>query len=251
MSKVTQWGRDRQEFILCAWRRSFHYNTKVDIYVKTEPFLTGFKGTFILHEILSIPGFPGSSDGKECACSAGDPGSILGLGRSSGEGNGTPVQYSCLGNPMDRGAWRAEVHGVSTSRTRLSDLTLTLSIQLWHLVVSLQCFNCCGFIIMCFNMIRYCCLVSQLCQTLLDPMDCSTPGFPVLHYLLEFPQTHVHWVDEAIQPSNPLLLPSPPAFNSQHQGLFQWVSSSHQVVKVLELQLQHQSLQWIFRADFL
>ena len=101
---------------------------QVEIYVKTKPFLTGFKGTFILHEILSIPGFPGSSDGKECACSTGDPGSIPGLGRSSGEGNGTPLQYPCLGNPMDQGAWWAEVHGVSKSQTRLSDLTHTLSI---------------------------------------------------------------------------------------------------------------------------
>ena len=73
-------------------------------------------------------------------------------------------------------------------------------------------------------------------------MDCSTPGLPVHHQLLEFTQTHVHWVSDAIQSSYPLLSPSP-AFNlSQHQGLFQWVSSSHQVAKVLEFQLQHQSL---------
>ena len=64
-------------------------------------------------------------------------------------------------------------------------------------------------------------------------------------------QTHVHWVDDAIQSSHPLSSPSPPAFSlSQHQGLFQWVGSSHQVTKVLELQLQHQSFQWIFRTDF-
>ena len=79
-------------------------------------------------------------------------------------------------------------------------------------------------------------------------MDCSTPGFPVHHQLLEFSQTHVHWVGDAIQPSYPLSSPSPPAFNlSQHQNLFQWVSSSHQVAKGLELQLQNQSFQWIFR----
>ena len=61
----------------------------------------------------------------------------------------------------------------------------------------------------------------------LQPMDCSTPGFPVLHHLLEFAQTHVHWVSDAIQPSHPLLPPSPPALNlSQHQGLFQWVDSA-------------------------
>ena len=73
-------------------------------------------------------------------------------------------------------------------------------------------------------------------------MDWSTPGFLVLHHLLELVQTHVHWVSDAIQPSHPLSSPSPSAFNlSQHQGLCQWVSSSHQVAKVLEFQLQHQS----------
>ena len=87
---------------------------------------------------------------------------------------------------------------------------------------------------------------------LCDPTDCSTPGFPVLHYRPEFAQTHVHWVDDAIQPSHPLSLPSPPAFNlSQHQALFQWAGSLHQVAKTLELQLQSQSFRWIFRVDFL
>ena len=88
----------------------------------------------------------------------------------------------------------------------------------------------------------------QLCI----PVKCSTPGFPVLDCLLVLAQTHVHWVSEAIQPSHPLLLPSPPALNlCQYQCLFQWVSSSHQVAKVSELQLQHQSFQWIFWVDFL
>ena len=90
------------------------------------------------------------------------------------------------------------------------------------------------------------------CIWLCDPMDCSTPGFPAHYQLLELAQTHVHWVSDAIQPSHSLLSPSPPTFNlSQHQGLFKWVSSSHQVTKVLEFQLQHQSFQWIFRTDFL
>ena len=94
------------------------------------------------------------------------------------------------------------------------------------------------------------CSLTKSCPTLCDPMDCSTPAFPVLHYLWEFAQTHVHWVGDAIQPSRPLLHPSPPAFNlSQHQGLFQCVGSYHQMAKVL--QLQHQSFQWIFRVDFL
>ena len=94
--------------------------------------------------------------------------------------------------------------------------------------------------------------VAQSCLTLCDPMDCSTPGFPVHHQLLEFAQTHVHWVSDAIQPSHPLSSPSLPTFNlSQHQGLLQWVSSSYQVAKLLEFQLQHQSFQWTFRTDFL
>ena len=88
--------------------------------------------------------------------------------------------------------------------------------------------------------------VAHLCPTLYDPMDCSMPGFPV-HY-----QTHVRWVSDAIQPSHCLSSPSPLAFNlSQHQGLCQWVGSSHQMVKTLEFQLQDQSFQWIFGADFL
>jgi len=81
-------------------------------------------------------------------------------------------------------------------------------------------------------------------------MDCTSPGFPVHHQLLDLAQTYVHWVSGAIWPSHPLSTPSPTFSLSQHQGLFQWVSSLHQVAKVLELQLQHQSFQWIFRADF-
>ena len=92
--------------------------------------------------------------------------------------------------------------------------------------------------------------VAQSCPTLCDPVDCSTPGLPVHHQLLELTQTHFHWVGDAIQPSHPLSSPSPPAlYLSQHQGLFKWVSSSHQVAKVLEFQLQHQYFQWIFRTD--
>ena len=93
-----------------------------------------------------------------------------------------------------------------------------------------------------------CCLVIESCLTLYDPVDCSTPGFPILHYRPELAQTHVHWVGDAIQPPHPLSPPAPPAFSlSQHQGLFQWVSSSQEVVMVLELQRQHQSFQWIFQ----
>ena len=95
------------------------------------------------------------------------------------------------------------------------------------------------------------CSVAKLCQTLCNSMNCSMPGFRVLHYLPEFFQTHVHWVGDAIQPSHSLSPPSPPVLNlSQHQSLLQ-DASLHQVTKVLELQLQHWSFQWIFRVDFL
>ena len=93
--------------------------------------------------------------------------------------------------------------------------------------------------------------VAQSCPAPCDPMDCSMPGFPIPHQLPDLAQTHIHQVGDAIQPSHPLLSPSPLTFNlSQHEGLFQWVSSSHQVAKVLKLQLQHQSFWWIFRTDF-
>ena len=95
-------------------------------------------------------------------------------------------------------------------------------------------------------------LVAPSCLTLCNPMDCSTPGLPVHHQLLEFTQTHVHWVSDAFQLSHPLSPPPPPAFNlSQPQGLFKWVSSLHQVAKVLEFPLQHQSFQRILRTDLL
>ena len=104
----------------------------------------------------------------------------------------------------------------------------------------------------------------KMCQVQLVQFSCSVvsdslwphglqhTGLPVHHQLPELTQTHVHWVGNAIQPSHPLLSPSPPAFNlSQHQGLFKWVSSSHQVAIVSEFQLQHQSFQWTFRTDLL
>ena len=99
--------------------------------------------------------------------------------------------------------------------------------------------------------------VAQSCPTLCSPMNRSTPGLPVHHHLPEFTQIHVHRVSDAIQPSHPWSSPSPPALNpSQHQSLFQWVNSSHEVAKVLEFQLQHHFLQKIpgpisFRMDWL
>ena len=93
--------------------------------------------------------------------------------------------------------------------------------------------------------------VTQSCPTICNHMDYSTPGFPVQQQLPKLAQTHVHWFGDAIQWSHPLLSPSSPAFNLSHPlGLSKWVSSSHQVAKLLEFQLQHQSFQWIFRTDF-
>ena len=137
--------------------------------------------------------FPGDSDGKESACNAGGLGSIHGSGRSPGEGTGNPLQYICLENPMDGGAWWATVQ-FSTG--------------------------------------------AQSCPTLCDPMNCSMPGLLVHQQLPEFTQTHVHRVGDAIQPSHPLSSTSALAPNpSQHQSLFQWVNSLHEVAKVLEFQL--------------
>ena len=94
--------------------------------------------------------------------------------------------------------------------------------------------------------------VAQSCPTLCDPMNRSTPGLPVHYQFPEFTQTHVHQVGDTIQSSHPRSPPSPPAPNpSQHLGLFQWVNSSHEVAKVLEFQLQHQSFQWTPRSDLL
>ena len=108
------------------------------------------------------------------------------------------------------------------------------------MVYELKCCCCC-----CYS-------ITQLCSVCWDPMDCSMSGFPVLHHLPELAKTHIHRFGDNIQWSHPLSTPSPPAFNlSQHQGLFKWASSSHQVAKVLEFQLQHQSFQWIFCANFL
>ena len=92
----------------------------------------------------------------------------------------------------------------------------------------------------------------SVCPTLCDPMNCSTPGLLVHHQRPEFTQTHVHQVSDAIQPSHPLMSPSPSAPNpSQQQSLFQWVNSSHEVAKVLEFQLQHHSFWRNPRADLL
>ena len=108
-------------------------------------------------------------------------------------------------------------------------------------------FKCLGLLV-CLNF-KFVFAQSLTGVHLCNPMDCSALSFPVLHHLLELAQTDVHWVDGAIQPSHPLLFPSPALNLSQHQGLFQLIGSLHQVAKVLEL--QQQSFRWIFRVNFL
>ena len=98
------------------------------------------------------------------------------------------------------------------------------------------------------RMPRSSCSVAKSCPTLCNPKDCSTPGFPVLHHLLKLAQTHVHWVSDAIQPSHPLLLPSPLALIInlfQHQGFFQRVGFLHQVAKTMYLKVQMKYLRHI------
>ena len=147
---------------------------------------------------------------------------------------------------MDREAWWVTVHGVAKSQTELSNKahichTSKESTLPFSLPVDVKL--CSALYTECFSSVQFS-SHAQSCPTICDRMNRSTPGFPVHDQLLESTQTHVHWVGDAVQPSHPLSSPSPPAFSlSQHQGLFQWVSSSHQVAKVLEFQLQHQSFQ--------
>ena len=170
-------------------------------------------------------------------------------------------------NPIDRGPWRATVHRVTNSWTWLKWLNTHahggivicawLHIFVWceskaysrpvfDYTVCLQSYTVNVRIMLHIQSVQ---LLSDV--WLCDSMDCSMPVFPVHHQLLDLAQTHVHRVCDAIRSSHPLSSSSP-AFNlAQHQGLFQWVSSSHQVARILEFQLQHQSFQWIFRIDFL
>ena len=167
-------------------------------------------------------GFLSGTVAKDLPANAGDIGDmglIPASGRFPGGGNVFLLvflysQYSCWGNPMNRGAWWATVHGVSKSPTRLSDWAYTHI--LWNIIKAIEW----GYADYKVNLL-FSHSVPQSYLTLCDPLNCSTPSFPVLHYLLEITQTHVHWVSDAIQPSHSLSSPSPPAFNlSQHQGLF-------------------------------
>ena len=165
-----------------------------------------------------------------------------------GEGNGNPLQYSCLKNPRDGGAWWADDYGVTQSWTRLKWLSISSSSCCIRVLTCILLFTSHKDLLISVQFSS----VTQSCPTLCNPMNHSTPGLPVHHQLLEFTQIHVHRVGHAIQPSHSLSSPSPPAPNaSQHQSLFQWVNSSHEVAKVLEFQLLHHSSQRTPRADLL
>ena len=191
--------------------------------------------------------------GRESACNVGDPGSIPGLGRSPGEGHGNPLQYSCLENPMDRGAWKAEGLRVAQSQTWLKWLSRS-SRSTPHRMVRGGGMNwetgIDTYTLLILSVSSVQSSRSVLSWLFATPWPVA-PVLPVHHQLPDSTQTHVHWVGDATQPSHPLSSPSPSFHLFQHQSLFQWVSSSRQVAKVLELQLQHQSSQWIFRTHFL
>ena len=138
--------------------------------------------------------FPGGSDGKKSACNEGDLRSIPVSGRSPGEGNGNPLQYCCLEKPMKRGAcsWgRKELDTIE----RLT-LSLSFSLEIFFPLLGsspLARFSLrSGGLSRPFCLYGGCCSVTKLCLTLFNPMDCSTPGLPVLHHLPEFAQAHVH-----------------------------------------------------------
>ena len=146
------------------------------------------------------------------------------------EGNGYPLQdiisSACLENSMDKGAWQDTVHGVKKSRVWLTEWPSHIGINIQAVTVFLKANATFSFTNVSNVCTQYCLLfqfssVAQLHPTVCNPMDCSTPGFPVHLQLPELAQTHVYSVGDAIQPSPPLSSPSP-AFNlSQHQGLFQ------------------------------
>ena len=178
---------------------------------------------------------------------AEDVGLISGSRRSSGIGNGNPLQYflsrkfngqrSLVGySPWcqkDLDMTKQLSAHTHTHTHRHNELTRSKyfwsQLRFWKTVLAKKA------LAWTLNQIRS---VAQSCPTLCDPMNCSMPGLPVHHQLQEFTQTHLHRVSDTIQPSHPLSSPSPPAPNpSQHQSLFQWVTSSHEVAKVLEFQL--------------
>ena len=153
------------------------------------------------------------------------------------------VPQSCptLSDPMDYSPPGSSVHWIFQAR-----------VLEWGAIAFSEGLPTSTKMLMCMPYLSQFSSVTQLYLTLCEPMNGSTPDLPAHHQLLEPTQTHVHWVSDAIQPSHPLSSSSPPALSlSQYQGLFKWLSSSHQVAKVLEFQLQNQSFQWTPRTDLL
>ena len=208
-------------------------------------------------------GFPGDTDDKKSACNAGDLGSIPGLGRSPGGGHGNPLQYSCLENPHEWKSLAGYIHGLAKSQTWLSNYAQQATriyyttqetqamvytnykwIRTWSELWPLRL-----WITKSYSSVKFThSVVSDSLrpnglQHARPPCPEPTPG----DYPNSCPSSR--WYHPTISSSAD---PSSPALNlSQHQGLFQWVSSSHQVAKVLEFQLQHQSFQWTPRTDLL
>ena len=158
---------------------------------------------------------------------------------------------------MDGGAWRLQSTGLKRVRNHwATSLSLSFKKCVAHVGQEIEDSSkyvcvCVSVVILTWYSVQFS-SVAESCLTLCHPMNCSTPGLPVHNQLPESTQTHVHWVRDAVQPSHPLSSPFPPVLSlSQHQGLFKWVSSSHQVAKVLDFQLQHQSFQWTPRTDLL
>ena len=147
----------------------------------------------------------------------------------------TSSQQVLGGKPMDIGSPQKILSPIQCDSFSPYCFPCSLMPEKYHVIIYLAFYSC-------FHETNQFSSVAQLCPTLCDPRNHSMPGLPVHHQLLKSTQTHGHWVGGAIQPSHPLSSPSPPAFNlSQHQALFQWVSYLHEVAKVLEFQLQHQS----------
>ena len=229
-------------------------------------------------------GFPGGSVVKNLPASAGDRSSVPPLGRSPREGNSNPLLYSCLGNPMDIGAWQATVHGVAKEWNMTEQLNKYGFYGKWRLPPHIWGIPIIWVLVRSKEYHLMSCWKKSPFQVLELKLGDWKTCRPLGHYsfllllsafsvvqllspvqLFVTPQTAAHQASlsftisqsllklmstESVMPSHPLLPPSPPAFTlSQHQGLFQWVSSSNQVARVLEL--QQQSFWWIFRTDIL
>ena len=191
--------------------------------------------------------------GKESACNVGDLDLIPGLGRSPGEGNSYPLQYSGLENSQnDWATFTFTLHLYSVLVSHLDFFSvwkpdLFKSLDKKHAMINYWNLNKFGsdtlewnsaFFWISGSSVQFSSVQSlSRVRFFATPWINSTPGLPVHHQLPEFTQTHIHWVSDAIQPSYPLSSPSPPIFNrAKHQGLLQWVNSSHEVAKILEFQ---------------